>query len=102
MNIHALRRELRRDAIARRLALDPGEHARRSRAIRRHLAAHFPQLAALRVGFFWPMNGEPDLRPLLEAWLAGGGGSFAALLPVVVDAAAALAFRAWRPDKAMA
>jgi 5,10-methenyltetrahydrofolate synthetase len=97
-----LRRELRRTALARRMALDPDEHARRSRAIRRHLAAHFPQLAALRVGFFWPTNGEPDLRPLLETWRAAGNGAFAALLPVVVDEAAALGFRDWRAGAAMA
>jgi 5,10-methenyltetrahydrofolate synthetase len=97
----AARRQLRRRAIACRMALDPGEHARRSRAIRAHLAAHFPQLAALRVGFFWPINQEPDLRPLLETWLDGGKLSFAALLPVVVDRDAALAFRAWRPGTAM-
>jgi 5,10-methenyltetrahydrofolate synthetase len=97
----AARRELRRSALARRMALDPDEHARRSRAIRRHLEAHFPQLAALRVGFFWPTNGEPDLRPLLETWRAAGNGAFAALLPVVVDEAAALGFRVWRADAAM-
>jgi 5,10-methenyltetrahydrofolate synthetase len=101
MDRQASRRQLRRDAIARRMALDPGEHERRSRAIREHLAAHFPQFSTLRVGFFWPMNQEPDLRPLFEAWLSGGQNSFAALLPVVVGRGAALAFRAWRPDAAM-
>lgn len=101
MDAMAARRELRRAAIARRMALDPGEHARRSRRIREHLAAHFPQLSSLRVGFFWPMNREPDLRPLLADWLEGGDSSFAALLPVVVDRDGALAFRGWRSDTAM-
>ncbi len=95
------RRELRRQAIDRRMALSGEECAQRSRAICVHLQAHFPQLAALRVGFCWPMKNEPDLLPLLAAWQAAGSTSFAALLPVVVDAKAALAFRAWTLDTPM-
>ncbi|MDR0577170.1 MAG: 5-formyltetrahydrofolate cyclo-ligase [Candidatus Accumulibacter sp.] len=97
----ARRRELRRAALARRKALAPDEYARRSQAVCGHLQTHFPRLAAWRVGFCWPMNNEPDVRPALEAWRAAGHASFAALLPVVVEAGAALAFRAWRPGMAM-
>ena len=97
----ALRQKLRRDAIACRMALGGDDYARRSQAVCRHLQANFPQLAAMRVGFCWPVNNEPDLRPALEAWLAAGNAAFAALLPVVVDAGAALAFREWRPGMAM-
>ncbi|MFT3962293.1 5-formyltetrahydrofolate cyclo-ligase [Propionivibrio sp.] len=98
----ALRRALRREAIARRMALAPDDYARRSAAVCRHLLADFPQLAALRVGFCWPVHNEPDMRPALAAWRAAGHPAFAALLPVVVDAGIALAFRAWRPGAALA
>ncbi|MDR1710032.1 MAG: hypothetical protein LBS70_09980, partial [Candidatus Accumulibacter sp.] len=95
--IDARRRELRRAALARRAALTPEEHARRSHAICEHLLARFPELAGRRVGFCWPVRNEPDVRPALEAWRAAGRPGFAALLPVVVQKAAALAFREWRP-----
>jgi 5,10-methenyltetrahydrofolate synthetase len=96
------RHTLRRDAIARRMALSRDDYAQYSRAVCGHLQATFPQLAMLRVGFCWPMNNEPDLRPALETWLAEGNAAFAALLPVVVDSGAALAFRNWRSGVAMA
>ena len=94
----AWRLELRRQAIARRMALSSDECVQRSVAICRHLHHHFPQLAERRVGFCWPMKNEPDLRPLLEAWRCRNSGTFAALLPVVVAADTALAFRAWTPE----
>jgi 5,10-methenyltetrahydrofolate synthetase len=96
------RATLRRDAIARRMALSRDDYTQYSRAVREHLQANFPQLATRRVGFCWPMNNEPDLRPALETWLAEGNETFAALLPVVVDSGAALAFRHWRPGVALA
>jgi 5,10-methenyltetrahydrofolate synthetase len=98
----ALRRELRRRVLARRAALGQDEHRERSRAICGHLLENFPGLAFLRAGFYWPVNNEPDVRPALEAWRAAGHAAFAALLPVIVDAGAALAFRRWWPGMAMA
>ena len=95
------RRELRRQAIARRMSLSGEELAQRSRAICDHLRTHFPQLASMRVGFCWPMKNEPDLLPLLTAWRTTGDASFTALLPVVVAPDAPLAFRAWTPDTPM-
>ena len=97
----AWRSEMRRQAIALRLRLSGEELAQRSRAICDRLLTHFPQLAAMRVGFCWPMKNEPDLLPLLTAWNKTGGTSFAALLPVVVAPDAPLAFRAWTPDTPM-
>lgn len=97
----AWRKELRRDAIARRMALSKHECGHDAEAIRRHLHRHFPQLAALRVGFCWPMKNEPDLRPLFAHWHAEGHPSFAALLPVVVAANSPLSFRAWTPETPM-
>ena len=95
------RQALRRDALARRMALDEDDHARRSQAICAHLLTHFPQLAALRVGFCWPVNKEPDPRLAIETWRSADKAAFAALLPVVTGAGVALAFRRWQAGMAM-
>jgi 5-formyltetrahydrofolate cyclo-ligase len=91
------RRALRRLSIERRMALSVDACAKLSAAVCQHLRENFPQLSQMRVGFCWPVKNEPDLRPLLTAWLAAGDPGFAALLPVVVATDRPLAFRAWTP-----
>lgn len=90
------RRALRSRLLGDRLALSAEECARRSERLRAHLRDGFPQLAGMRVGFCWPVNNEPDLRPLFDDWRREAGG-FCALLPVVLAEGAPLAFRAWWP-----
>lgn len=87
------RRERRREMVARRLALTPGQHAAWSAAIVQHLQAAFRPPAVL--GFCWPIKGEPDVRALLTHWIAQG---VQAALPVVLAEGAPLAFRAWQQD----
>ena len=94
----AERRELRRRFLERRQALSADDCARLSCELRAHLRTGFPQLAGMRVAFCWPVNNEPDLRPLLEAWLTEGKTGFSALLPVVIEEDAPLAFRAWTKE----
>jgi 5-formyltetrahydrofolate cyclo-ligase len=63
---------LRRDAFARRDALDPDRRARASQAITERALA-LPDLEGLTpVGAYWPMRSEVDPRPLMEALLARG------------------------------
>ncbi|MEI7612992.1 MAG: 5-formyltetrahydrofolate cyclo-ligase [Betaproteobacteria bacterium] len=92
------RKALRQLSVERRLALSADQCAEFSEKICQHLRDHFPQLAGMRVGFCWPVNNEPDLRPLMRAWIASGNPEFAALLPVVQGHAMPLAFRAWTPE----
>jgi len=92
------RATLRRQLVERRLTLSAAECATLSAKICQTLQTHFAQLSARRVAFCWPVKNEPDLRPLMRAWLAAGEPGFAALLPVVVEPGAPLAFRAWTPD----
>ena len=92
------RATLRRQLVERRLALSADQCAALSATICSQLQAHFAPLAALRVAFCWPVKNEPDLRPLIAAWQAAAHPGFAALLPVVVEPGAPLAFRAWSPD----
>jgi 5,10-methenyltetrahydrofolate synthetase len=95
----AFRRALRQQRIERRLALSADECALLSEKVCEHVKKNFPQLAGLRVGFCWPVKNEPDLRPLIMSWLESGQTGFVALLPVVLEANAALAFRKWTPGE---
>lgn len=97
----ALRRALRRQGIAQRMALPADVHQALSARLCASIAQAFPQLCRMRVAFCWPVQNEPDLRPLMQSWLAEAVPGFAALLPVVVDAGSALAFRAWTPEIVM-
>ena len=97
----AWRNELRRQAIARRMLLSEEAWERYSAVICDLLHKNFPELSHKRVGFCWPIRNEPDLRPLLETWRGENHDSFATLLPVIVEADAALSFRAWAPNTPM-
>lgn len=95
------RRALRQALLARRLALPVEEWSQLSGRIRAHLQAGFPELAGMTLGFCWPYRQEPDLRPLIAHWLVAARPGFTAVLPVVIDDTAALAFRAWAPATPM-
>lgn len=92
------RAALRRRLIAARRALGAGERERLSAAIRDRLAARFPPGRFAVVGGYWPIRGEADPVPYLEAVLAAGG---VAALPVAAATPAPLAFRRWTPGAAM-
>jgi 5,10-methenyltetrahydrofolate synthetase len=68
------------------------------RALRAFLAGRFGGMAGRVFSGYWPIKGEPDLRPLLAALDAEGA---AVALPVVEVKAAPLAFRRWTPDTRM-
>ena len=95
------RRALRQHLIDLRRNLPESTVETWSLRVRDHLADNYPDLAGKRVAFCWPIQNEPDLRPLMQGWQAEGNPGFAALLPVVVDAGRALTFRAWTPDCTM-
>jgi 5-formyltetrahydrofolate cyclo-ligase len=50
------------------------------------------------VAAFWPLEGEPDLRPLLEQWVENGTE---VCLPCVTAPAQPLEFRNWTPSVPM-
>lgn len=87
----AWRRALRRDMVARRAALSAAEHDALSARIVAHLQAALavPQCVA----FCWPIKHEPDVRALVELWVAAGAR---AALPVVLAPDRPLAFREWQ------
>jgi 5,10-methenyltetrahydrofolate synthetase len=77
--------------IAHRLSIDANDRRQHSVKIALHLSL---PLFERTVSFYWPFRGEPDLRPLMQTVLEGGGRC---ALPVVVEKKAPLVFRLWQP-----
>lgn len=82
--------------IARRLALTPLQRGHRTVLLAAHLENLLAQLQPDRLAFYWPHQGEPDLRELLTRWLQAHPHCRAAL-PQVVQKDAPLSFRQWQP-----
>ena len=96
--VYAWRKQEREVLIARRMTIAPETRQRWSDAIARGLQEAIGDFSGRTVSFYWPFRGEPDLRPLIETvWKAGGR----ALLPVVVEKKAPLAFKPWRQGEAL-
>lgn len=88
------KRALRRALLQDRAALMPAHGGPARLAIRdRYLTAFDPPPGTV-VSAFWPMPGELDLRPLLEALHDRG---CVCALPVVVRRHEPLEFRRWEP-----
>lgn len=96
------RQNQRRALLARRT----GMHEQRKRAADNQihrliigpLKDMIPHLDQTTVGFYWPVKGEVDLRPVMTD-LANAGTK--ALLPLVVGRAMPLDFRHWAPGDPM-
>lgn len=91
------RRHLREAAIAARVAMPASQRSILMGAIETRLAVLLDRLAPQTLGFCWPFRGEPDLRAFVTGWL-GADPQRQAALPVVLDKAAPMVFRAWQPD----
>lgn len=89
------RRALRADMRARRLALSAEECRLLSARIVAYLTSDLPPRVGEIVGFCWPIQNEPDIRPALAYWRDLG---VRGALPVVSTAGSPLKFRAWTPE----
>lgn len=96
------RRAERTRLRAERLALSIADRASVDTALAGHLvdlfSARFDKCAGRVVSAYWPIKGEPDLRPLMVALHAAG---VTIALPLVEQKAAPLVFRRWTPDTVM-
>lgn len=95
------RRGQRSQLLAARQALSVDQRQVASQSIAQHLATALqtPIKGGARVvAFYWPIRGEPDLRPVMRA-LYDQGLSIA--LPLVETPKSPLVFRRWTPDTAM-
>ncbi len=88
------RKAERERLIAERLAIPPDARRDLGDRIAARLEAAIGDVTGLTVSAYWPFRGEPDLRSMLERVAARGGR---VALPVVVEKARPLAFRAWSP-----
>jgi 5-formyltetrahydrofolate cyclo-ligase len=92
------RKSERQRLIAARLAFSPDERKHWSQAIAAGVTRLAGDFRGRIVSFYWPFRGEPDLRQLMDAVGEQGGE---AALPVVVEKARPLVFRAWRRGEAL-
>ncbi len=80
--------------MARRAGQDPALGA----VLARHVLRELPPPPGAAVSGFWPLPGEIDIRPLLEALFARG---HAVLLPETPKRGNPLIFRHWHPGAVM-
>lgn len=91
------RAEQRKRLIRLRDYLTDEEQARRSEQIRRQLDAELKPESD-RVAFYWPLSGEPDLRPFVSELIHRGGS---AALAVIVRKKQPLEFWHWDESTVM-
>jgi 5,10-methenyltetrahydrofolate synthetase len=81
--------------IAERMALPDAVRARYTDGITRHLDELVPVTTDTIVSTYWPIRGEPDLRPWMRIAHARG---LRIGLPVALQLGEPMTFREWRPD----
>jgi 5,10-methenyltetrahydrofolate synthetase len=85
--------------IAARLELDPQYCAVQTLAIMKDLDRIIPFTSETIVSVYWPIRGEPDLRPWMQAKSEKG---VRIALPVALALGQPLVFREWRPGAPLA
>lgn len=89
---------LRRELLANRQAITPEVRKEWDSAICAHVVAWWERHRIDQLGVYWPIRGEPDLRPAYSL-LSGRGVQLA--LPVVAQKDAPLTFIEWMPGAAL-
>jgi 5-formyltetrahydrofolate cyclo-ligase len=92
--VRVWRKEQRTILIDRRVAIAREDRARWSERITAGILQRLDINPSTLLGFYWPFKGEYDPRPIVRR-LHAEGVSLA--LPVVMQKAAPLVFRAWSP-----
>jgi 5-formyltetrahydrofolate cyclo-ligase len=93
------RKAKRDELIGDRMKTTAEERASIAAHIAEDLDALLNDVGGRMIGVYWPIRGEPDLRPWLESVRMRGG---CCALPVVVRRAAPLLFRVWQPGHSLA
>ncbi|HNP36843.1 MAG TPA: 5-formyltetrahydrofolate cyclo-ligase [Woeseiaceae bacterium] len=97
-SIQAWRKATRKDFIEKRLRIPRAERQSAQQAVGDLIRDNFSDLDDAAIGFYWPIKGEIDLRPLMQALLADGAD---AALPVVAEKNQPLEFWAWQSGTKM-
>lgn len=92
------RRAERERLYALRDSLSPERRAHQQARISAALEQLLAELGMHRVGAYWPIRGEPDLRPLMRRLDAAG---VALALPVIRGDPGRIEYSAWRNGAAM-
>ena len=98
-DVRLWRRARRAELLARRVGVDATVRRGWDATITHLLTAGFPMLEDMAVAFYWPFRNEFDPRFAIHHWRERGAR---ATLPLVVEKAAPLQFRAWWPGAPMA
>lgn len=96
--IEKWRRETRQALIAERRAISMEQRRSAQEAIAKRLRTEFPELEDAAIGFYWPIQGELDLRPVVSELIEHGAE---AALPVVVHKDRPVEFWDWHPGTPM-
>lgn len=98
-DVELFRRAERERLYQARKAHRAEERETLTRAIMQGLDAVVSRINGRRIAVYWPIRGEPDLRP----WMTKAHASGAQIaLPVVVEKGCPLEFRRWQPSNPMA
>lgn len=95
-DVAAWRRCERAAQIEARLAMPPSLRAELATLIVAALGGVLRDTGGRLISLYWPIRGEPDLRPLIPLLMEAGS---ACALPVVVRRDSPLAFRCWAPGE---
>ena len=94
-DIREWRRSVRSQLRLKRSAFPSGDKETVRLTVYDLMREHSPELRFACLGFYWPFQGEIDVRHLVRNFLALGAE---AALPVVVEARQPLEFWSWRPQ----
>ncbi len=97
-SIRAWRIATRKDLIAKRISVPLDERRSVQQIVSDRIRSSFPELNEAVIGFYWPIKGEIDLRPMLRDLLKEGAE---AALPVVVEKDRPLEFCLWHAEVEM-
>lgn len=92
--VQSFRKARRAELLARRDALTMHDRRCYAESLTAHLRVTLDLTAYRVLGFYWPIRGEMDLRPLAHRHFEGGG---IVALPVVVAKNAPVEFWQWEP-----
>jgi 5-formyltetrahydrofolate cyclo-ligase len=94
LDVMRWRKAERARLLAARAEVGPDERRRVAWRISAALDALLGDVAGHTIGVYWPIRGEPDLRPWMESVRKRGG---TCALPVVVAPRTPVEFRPWHP-----
>lgn len=80
--------------IEARLAISADTRTAMAQKIAEGLDAAIGEVSGRMISLYWPFRGEPDLRPWMASVISRGGTM---ALPIVVEKAQPLIFRAYKP-----